>query len=857
MFSNLATEIEKEYKVVLVLVYMEKSIEFVPVDYDYFDFGGQNYVKMVGRDGNGKRVLVVDSYEANFYLILKEGCDEEKVIERVMEASVEKSGRKSRALKTEVLEKKFLGKDVRAVRVWISNHKDLQAFVSEIGDLEDVECRREWDMGIVTKYIKENGVEPMGRYLVKVKDDECFAMDTGLDSLDVEGVYLAESISKVKEESKFVPKVMSYDIETTGREIGEGEILMISVCSGEGRKVFSWKDIDGSPDYVVKVKDEADMIEGFCDYVRNEGVDILTGYFSDGFDLPYLRERARKLKVVLDLGINGKNPSFARGMIPSGKISGVVHVDLYRFVSSVFSQYLKSETLSLNEVASELVGGSKEDFDFARLKNMEDKDWLDFFSYSLQDAVVTYDLALKLWPDLNEFVKIVKEPVFDVSRNTMARHVENHILHNLDRFDEIAERRPGHSEMMERKGKRAFEGAFVFEPTPGLYEDIAMFDFTSMHSSLMVTYNICGQALRSAGSEDVNVSPEFELNGHPTRVYFDKKLGFFSTLLSEIVDLRKAAKEEWKKNGDGMSKARSNAYKLLANATFGYQGFFGARYYSYEAAAATLAYVRKLIHDTMDEISGAGFKVLYGDTDSIAFLKNGKSDDEIREFLKKINEKFPGIIELDLEGFFKRGLFVAKRGVKLSGVGGRGSGVGKNQKAGGGAKKKYALLGEDGKIKIRGFETVRRDWCGLSRKLQDKVIRDVLNEGNEKEALKEVKGVVDRLKKREVDVGELVIKTKMKREVGDYVALGPHVAAAKKMIARGDNVGVGTFVDYFIGEGASKKVRDRVFLMDEKVKYDSEYYLKKQVLPAVENIFDVFGVDVNAEIEGEKQQTLF
>ena len=102
-----------------------------------------------------------------------------------------------------------------------------------------------------------------------------------------------------------------------------------------------------------------------------------------------------------------------------------------------------------------------------------------------------------------------------------------------------------------------------------------------------------------------------------------------------------------------------------------------------------------------------------------------------------------------------------------------------------------------------------------------------------------------------------MIKTKMKRDVGDYVAEGPHVAAAKKMIEAGVQVGVGTFVEYFVGEGSGKRVGDRVVLVGERVKYDVEYYLKKQILPAVEGIFDVFGVDVGAVVEGETQKKLF
>jgi DNA polymerase elongation subunit (family B) len=815
---------------------MEKKLEFVPVDYDYFDFEGKNFVKMIGRDSEGRKICVVDSYEANFYLILENGADEKKILKEIENTKVGKGGRTSEILKTEVLDKKFLGRKVRAVRVWISNHKDAHDMASEIGDLKGISKRREYDIPLISKYIKEKGVEPLVWYEVECGDSEVLKM---VEGLGVESCYFLKSVKRLEGKREFVPKILAYDIETSGREIGEGEILMISVCDGKEKKVISWKNVKGAPDYVEVVKDESAMLERFCEVVKKSDADILTGYFSDGFDLPYLKARSDFFKVNLDLGVDGRGPSFARGRISSGKISGLVHVDLYRFVDAVFSQYLQSETLSLNEVAGELVGAKKEDFDFSRLGNMSEGDWKDFFSYSLQDAVVTYELARKIWADIAEFSRIIKEPVFDVTRDRMATHVENHILHNLDRFDEIAEKRPGYNESDERRMNQKFEGANVFEPTPGFYEDIVMFDFTSMHASLIVTFNISGQNLRFNNGGDCHVAPVFELDGKNMQVYFDKKPGFFSTLLGEIVDMRKKYKKEYAADKNSMKKARSNAYKLLANATFGYQGFFGARYYSREAAAATLAYVRKFNEDAMKKIEDEGFRVIYGDTDSIAFLNNGKSKKEILDFLKRINDNLPGIVELDLEDFFSRGLFVAKRDSKV------------------GAKKKYALLSSSGKIKIRGFETVRRDWCGLSRGLQDLVLRKILMDGNEKGALKEVRNVVSRLESRNVELEDLIIKTKMKRNVDEYVSEGPHVVAAKKMIGSGVNVGVGTYVEYFVGEGSGKKVGDRVFLKGERVKYDIEYYLKKQILPAVEGIFDVFGVDVVAVLEGESQEKLF
>ena len=824
------------------------EFEFVPVDYDYFDFDGENYVRMIGRNEKGAKVCVVDYYEANFYLVLEDGADAESVVEAVKGVEVEKGGRVTKVLKTEVLDKKYLGKSVKVVRIFISNHKDGHEMASAIGEVEGIAKRREYDISLVTKYIKEKGIEPLRRYRVKAAPVVDSRLSVVGDNMDC---YLAEKIVVSDNQEDFVPKVLAYDIETTSTEIGKGDVLMISIYGKDMRKVFTWKKAEGAGDYVEFYEDEADMIEGFVEAVKEYDPDILTGYFSDGFDLPYLKASAEKNKVGLNLGVNGRGPSFSRGRIPAGKIAGIVHVDLYRFIDSVFSQYLQSESLSLNEVAKELVGEEKEDFDFARMANMKNDDWVDFFSYNLQDSVVTYKLAEKIWPDILEFCRIIKEPVFDVTRDRMATHVENHILHNLDRFNEVAEKRPGHSEIGERKAKRKFEGANVFEPTPGFYEDIVMFDFTSMHASLIVSFNISGQSLRYTNCEGCYKAPEFVINGDKTQVYFEKEPGFFSTLLSEIVDKRKKHKTELARfrgvgvrgvgvsDEEGMLRARSNAYKLLANATFGYQGFFGARYYSYEAAAATLAFVRKFTDDTINTIRDAGHKIIYSDTDSIAFLQDGKSHEEIMKFLKEINDKLPGIMELDLEDFYSRGLFVLKRG----GIGG--------------AKKKYALKDSKGKIKIRGFETVRRDWCKLTRELQSEILQRVLNEGDEKESLKIFKEVVEDLKKRRVEIEKLMISTQLRRPIGEYVSEGPHVVAAKKMVEKGIPVFTGMRIRYFIGEGSGKRIGDRVYLEGEKARYDINYYLNNQILPAVENIFEVFGVDALSVADGEAQKKLF
>ena len=829
----------KFYIIFFIGLFMDKKITFIPIDYDYFDYNGRNYAKIVGRSDDGKRVCLIDSCDIYFWAILKDKVGDKRVKEickKIEKITVEKSGRKSRVIKTSVEDKKYMGKSVRAIKIYVSNSKDAHDIAGKIG-FKEIYKRREYDLGFVTKYIIKKKVKPLCWYDVEgelLNNSHEFG---GLDnSIETDLCIKVNDIKESKEQLVFKPKVLAYDIETDEFEIGKGQILMISLV-GEGfKKVLTWKDSSKKPSYVEKFDDEADMLEGFVKYVKEFDPDILTGYFSDGFDLPYLRARAEKNGVRLGLGVDGSQPVFSRGRVMTGKIKGIVHIDILRFIRVVYSQYMQSETMGLNDVAFELLGEKKTEWEHKHSSKISSKEWDNYFEYNLQDSVLVFKLVEKLWPDMMEFTRIIQEPLFNVSRDSMSALVENYIIHNLEKYNEIVEKNPVHDEIGERRERERYEGAFVFQPIPGLYENLAFFDFTSYWPSIIVSYNLSKSSFLEKKEKN-----SIEVNIGKKKAYFKKEQEFFPKMLAEIIEKRKKYKKEYSEKKDNISKARSNAFKLLANASYGYQGFFGARYYCPEASAAATSISRDLIKKTIDDVNKKGYKVIYADTDSVALLLNEHTKKESLKLLDGINKKLPGIIELDLEGFFKRGIWVTKRTGDF------------------GAKKKYALIDEDNKIKIRGFETVRRDWCKLARETQNKVLELILKNGNEKKALEYVKGVVGSLKGREVDLKELIIKTQLKKPIEEYKSINPHVTIAKRMREEGIPVNIGMLIEYYIadsGDGKKKLVRERAKMLDEKGKYDIEYYLKNQILPAVENIFEVFDVDINELVEGKRQMLL-
>ena len=76
-----------------------------------------------------------------------------------------------------------------------------------------------------------------------------------------------------------------------------------------------------------------------------------------------------------------------------------------------------------------------------------------------------------------------------------------------------------------------------------------------------------------------------------------------------------------------------------------------------------------------------------------------------------------------------------------------------------------------------------------------------------------------------------------------------------RMKNKGLDVFPGMIIKFVVTKGKGL-IRDKVKLLHEAGQYNIEYYLNKQILPAVENIFQVFNIDIKELIEGKKQMTL-
>ncbi len=809
------------------------------IDADYILFENKGVVRLFCKDENGKTFLVEDfNFRPYFYAMPKDG--EEKILKKKIE-NLETKKINAEILKVEIVEKKWEGKERKLVKITINNPRKISQVRDLIKDWKEVEDTYEYDISFYKRYLMDKQIEPMNWLEVEgeeIKNEE----------YKVYKVIKASNIKPIDSEKKVEFKILAFDTEWV-EENNERKLIMLSFASSDGEKkvltYYTWKE---KPSYVECLKDEKEIIKRFMEIVEKKDPDFLIGYNSDGFDLLRIKEKASEFKLTLKLGRDETPVRFVRrGRISSAKIKGRIHIDLFNFVNHILSPSLKSEVLTLDEVAQELIGEGK--------KKMKYKEMVEIWSkkeqmkrlveYSLWDSELTLKLGEYILPQIFALCRLTGQLPFDTSRYTYSQLVEAFYMRRAFTDNVLIPNRPKTEEIEKRRLAPVYKGAIVIEPKKGIHSDILVFDFRSLYPTIIVTHNISPETLNCKHKEckEKNKAPE-------TKWYFCiKKKGFIPKHLEELIkkrqDIKKMMKKV-KKNTEEWKKLNNMQYalKIIANASYGYFGYFGARWYKRECGASAAAWGRFYITKVIGFAKEEKFDIIYGDTDSLMIklpktLRKKELEDIGKKFAQKVNKQLPGIIELEFRGLYEGGIFVVRERGK------------------GGAKKRYALLDYEGGIEIRGFETVRRDWCQLAKDVQRKVLVTILKEKNPKKAIEFVRETIKKIKEGKVSLEDLTIFEQITRPLSQYEQIGPHVKAAKKARDRGRPVGEGIIIGFVIVKG-SGSISDRAEPVEDVKpnQYDPNYYINHQILPAAMRVLKALGYTEQEVLSGKIQKKL-
>ncbi|MEM2118025.1 MAG: DNA polymerase domain-containing protein [Candidatus Bathyarchaeia archaeon] len=746
-----------------------------------------------GVDDSGNRVLVIDkNFVAYFYAVVEEGVNPKKVVEEI-----EKETHTSIA-KLEVVERKFFGKPIKAVKVYCKNPDDIVKYAKVFRKFEGVKDCFEDDIRSSMRYLIDNNIAPCGWHEVEVDEE------TSMLHVQADKVYTAKSSPKLIEKTEIPQlRILGFSTICYSREGSpkpdKNPVIIISTAtnSGEERQFLTDEN-----------KNDKQALQAFMNYVRNYDPDIIVGYGTNTKDWQYLNERCKKLGLRLTVDRVGTEPHTS--VYGHVSLTGRINIDL----SDYADEFPEVKVKSLENLADYL-GVIKlenrtliDEIDFADYWDNKDKrEILKKFSsdntrcvMGITEAILDFAMQLS---------NLVGLPLDHVGTAAVGFRVEWFLIKHAQKIGELVPRRI-------EQPYRPYAGAIVLKPEPGLHENIAVLDFKAMYPNLMITYNL---------SPDTYVPPKeptpktgFYEAPEVKHRFRKEPAGFYKEVLSYLISARDEVRRRMKTLNPKSVEyrvldARQKAVKVITNASYGYAGWIGARWYVKPVAEAATAWGRYTILNAVDLAKKIGLRVIYGDTDSM-FVRY--EPEKVEKLSREIEEKFG--LEIKPDKVYVRIFFTE-------------------------AKKRYAGLLPDGRLDIVGLEVIRGDWAAIAKKVQEKVLEIILKEQSPRKAAAFVQQCIYELRQKQVPFRDLIIWKTLTKPAEEYEIKASHVEAAKMLKEKGWELAVGDKIGYVVVVGTGRlyeRVKPYIFASYDEI--DVDYYVSKQVVPAAARILESFDI---------------
>lgn len=564
--------------------------KFMLLDVDYVTKNRKLIVRLFGKLPDGRSIIALDRKFKLYIYVLPNDVNE--CMGELTDLGI---------FNLEKIHKKDNGTEKLFFKITINHPRDLPHLKEKINNLQSVEDIREYDFPLGTKYLINKGIFPMSEVEAQGKVLKRFSPKTCI--FEIQG-----ELHHVKSDPPEF-NVLSFKIETCNPKdlpnVNQDPITIISFSSNHGfQKIFSTKESTYS--FVETVPTEKELLEKFVEVVKSKNPDIITGYNSDKFDFPYLKQRAAKLGVNLNLGVDGSQIKFIIGRRKAASIKGMAHVDLYKVVR----RNLQLNDHTLEHVYFELFGEEKIDIpseEIYKCWNAKDKRLERLFKYSIEDAKAISRIGSTMLPLNVELARLVGQPLFEIVRRGTGTQVKWYLMRKAYGYGHIL---PNEFGIFERN----VVGGYVEEPVPGLHEDIVYFDFRSLYPSIIVAKNISPDTFTENDDEEsCHIDPEFGYK------FKKEPMGFIPTVTKQILEDRILIKSMMKETTDPEEKQilnfRQEALKTLISTIYGLFNHPTYRWYSIEASEAITAWGREYLKKTMEKAEKDGFKVLYADTD--------------------------------------------------------------------------------------------------------------------------------------------------------------------------------------------------------------------------------------------------
>ena len=240
---------------------------------------------------------------------------------------------------------------------------------------------------------------------------------------------------------------------------------------------------------------EKDMFDIFFQLI--DDADVLTGWNSEGYDIPYMVNRVTRVMSKDDTRkfcLLGQLPK-ARKYERFGKESttydlvGRVHMDYLQLYKKY--NYESRHSYKLDAIGEMEVGENKTQYE-GSLDQLYNKDFKKFIEYNRQDTILLYKIHTKLkFLDLANDLAHQNSVLLPTVMGSVA-------MIEMAIFNEAHERGvvvPDKKRKDEHEDEQAAAGAFVATPTKGLHEWVGAVDINSLYPSVIRSVNMAGETI--------------------------------------------------------------------------------------------------------------------------------------------------------------------------------------------------------------------------------------------------------------------------------------------------------------------------------------------------------------------------
>ena len=515
--------------------------------------------------------------------------------------------------------------------------------------------------------------------------------------------YISDNFPNTIEYSKDHIKIFTVDIECACEngfpdvENPVEEILAITVKNQSNKQIITWGTGEfktDRPDVTyIRCKSEKSLIMEFMKFWIKNYPDIITGWNTKFFDIPYLMNRIchivdeKVIKRFSPWNLVERESIVVRGRPQTHySIFGIVmldYLDLYKkFIPT------RQESYKLDYIGKVELGLQKDENPYETFRDWYTKDYQSFIDYNIKDVEIVDGLEDKL-----KLIELILTMAYEakVNYNDVFSQVRmwDMLIYNFLRKENIVIP-PKEDNVKEDK----YDGAYVKDPLTGMHKWVVSFDINSLYPHLIMQYNISPEKIIGVKSSGISVAkllkqqtPLSHLKTEgacitPNGAMFkNDKPGFLPRLLEKMYNdrvkfktLEFQSKQQYQKTKDKELTKKIATYhniqwakKISLNSAYGAIGNQYFRYYDVRQATAittsgqfVIRFIENKVNEYMNNILKTHDKVDYvvaSDTDSI-YLTLDKlveatcKDKPIEHILKFINKVVDSRIQPFLDKCF-------------------------------------------------------------------------------------------------------------------------------------------------------------------------------------------------------------